>query len=85
MDRHDRRDTSVGATSAGVRGRGQPALLRIAAVVLVPIGALMILSSGIRMISAGHVGVALLFGKVQPVALHVAAEILHQRPKIKAM
>ncbi|MGE5851015.1 MAG: prohibitin family protein [Candidatus Methylomirabilota bacterium] len=43
--------------------------LRVVAMLLVPIGALMIISSTIRMISAGHVGVALLFGKVQPVAL----------------
>ncbi len=44
--------------------------LRLVAWLLVPIGALMILSSGIRMIGAGQVGVALLFGKVQPIALH---------------
>jgi regulator of protease activity HflC (stomatin/prohibitin superfamily) len=43
--------------------------LRIVATLLVPVGVLMIISSTIRMISAGHVGVALLFGKVQPVAL----------------
>jgi regulator of protease activity HflC (stomatin/prohibitin superfamily) len=43
--------------------------LRLVSAVLIPIGVLMIISSGIRMISAGHVGVAVLFGKVQPVAL----------------
>ncbi len=43
--------------------------IRIVATLLVPIGALMIVSSTVRMISAGHVGVAVLFGKVQPVAL----------------
>ncbi len=36
---------------------------------LVPIGALVIVSSGVRMIADGHVGVPVLFGKVQPVAL----------------
>jgi regulator of protease activity HflC (stomatin/prohibitin superfamily) len=44
-------------------------LLRLVAMVLVPVGVLMILSSTVRMISAGHVGVALLFGKVQEIAL----------------
>jgi regulator of protease activity HflC (stomatin/prohibitin superfamily) len=44
---------------------------------LVPIGALMIISSTIRMISAGHVGVALLFGKVQPVALHEGINLVN--------
>ncbi len=43
--------------------------LRLIAMVLVPIGALMIISSGVRMIGPGQVGVALLFGKVQPIAL----------------
>lgn len=43
--------------------------LRLIAMVLAPIGALMIISSGIRMIGPGQVGVALPFGKVQPIAL----------------
>jgi regulator of protease activity HflC (stomatin/prohibitin superfamily) len=43
--------------------------LRLVAMALVPIGALMIVSSAVRMIAAGHVGVPVLFGKVQPVAL----------------
>jgi regulator of protease activity HflC (stomatin/prohibitin superfamily) len=43
--------------------------LRLIAMLLMPIGALMILSSAIRMIGPGQVGVALLFGKVQPIAL----------------
>jgi regulator of protease activity HflC (stomatin/prohibitin superfamily) len=52
---------------AGIEG-GLKAL-RIVTMVLVPIGALMIISSGVRMIGPGQVGVALLFGKVQPIAL----------------
>jgi regulator of protease activity HflC (stomatin/prohibitin superfamily) len=44
---------------------------------LVPVGALMIVSSGVRMISAGHVGVALLFGKVQAVALHEGINLVN--------
>jgi regulator of protease activity HflC (stomatin/prohibitin superfamily) len=51
--------------------------LRVVAMLLVPIGALMIISSTIRMISAGHVGVALLFGKVQPVALHEGINLVN--------
>jgi regulator of protease activity HflC (stomatin/prohibitin superfamily) len=43
--------------------------LRMVVMVLVPIGVLIIVSSGVRMIGAGHVGVPVLFGKVQPVAL----------------
>lgn len=43
--------------------------LRLVAMVLVPIGALMMISSMIRMIGPGQVGVALLFGKVQTIAL----------------
>jgi regulator of protease activity HflC (stomatin/prohibitin superfamily) len=44
---------------------------------LVPVGGLMIVSSGVRMISAGHVGVALLFGKVQTVALHEGINLVN--------
>jgi len=51
--------------------------LRIVGLVLVPVGVLLILSSGIRMIGAGHVGVALLFGKVQPVALHEGINLVN--------
>jgi regulator of protease activity HflC (stomatin/prohibitin superfamily) len=51
--------------------------LRLLAFVLIPIGALMILSSGIRMISAGQVGVALLFGKVAPLALHEGINLVN--------
>ena len=51
--------------------------LRLVAMVLVPVGALMILSSGVRMISAGQVGVALLFGKVQPVVLHEGINLVN--------
>ncbi len=51
--------------------------VRLLAFLLVPLGALVILSSGIRMISAGHVGVALLFGKVQPVALHEGINLVN--------
>jgi regulator of protease activity HflC (stomatin/prohibitin superfamily) len=51
--------------------------LRFVAMALVPVGALMILSSGIRMISAGQVGVALLFGKVQPVVLHEGINLVN--------
>ncbi|HWU38184.1 MAG TPA: prohibitin family protein [Candidatus Acidoferrum sp.] len=43
--------------------------LRVVALSLGAIGGLMIVSSGVRMIGAGHVGVAVLFGKVQPTAL----------------
>ena len=39
--------------------------LMLIAMAAVPLGALMILSSGVRMISAGHVGVALLFVEIQ--------------------
>jgi regulator of protease activity HflC (stomatin/prohibitin superfamily) len=51
--------------------------LRLVVWLLVPIGALMILSSGIRMIGAGQVGVALLFGKVQPIALHEGINLVN--------
>jgi regulator of protease activity HflC (stomatin/prohibitin superfamily) len=51
--------------------------LRLIAIAVVPIGALMIVSSGVRMISAGHVGVALLFGKVQPIALHEGINLVN--------
>jgi len=51
--------------------------LRFVAMALVPLGVLMILSSGIRMISAGHVGVALLFGKVQPGVLHEGINLVN--------
>lgn len=51
--------------------------LRLVAMALIPVGALMILSSGIRMISAGQVGVALLFGKVQPVVLHEGINLVN--------
>jgi regulator of protease activity HflC (stomatin/prohibitin superfamily) len=43
--------------------------LRLVAILLVPIGGLMIVSSAVRMIAAGHVGIPVLFGKVQLVAL----------------
>jgi regulator of protease activity HflC (stomatin/prohibitin superfamily) len=51
--------------------------LRAVSFVLIPVGVLMILSSGVRMISAGHVGVALLFGKVQPVALREGINLVN--------
>jgi regulator of protease activity HflC (stomatin/prohibitin superfamily) len=51
--------------------------LRLAAGALIPIGVLIILSSGVRMIGAGHVGVALLFGKVQPIALHEGINLVN--------
>ena len=51
--------------------------LRLVAMLLIPVGVLMILSSGIRMISAGQVGVALLFGKVQPVVLHEGINLVN--------
>lgn len=51
--------------------------LRVVGVVLIPVGVLMILSSGVRMIGAGHVGVALFFGKVQPVALHEGINLVN--------
>lgn len=51
--------------------------LRIIAILLVPVGALVILSSGVRMISAGQVGVALLFGKVQPIELHEGINLVN--------
>jgi regulator of protease activity HflC (stomatin/prohibitin superfamily) len=58
-------------------GEGSLKLARLAAMAIVPIGALMILSSGVRMISAGHVGVALLFGKVQPGVLHEGINLVN--------
>jgi len=51
--------------------------LRLPAFALVPIGALAIVSSGTRMISAGHVGVALLFGKVRPAALQEGINLVN--------
>jgi regulator of protease activity HflC (stomatin/prohibitin superfamily) len=51
--------------------------LRIVAMALVPVGALMIISSGVRMINAGNVGVAVLFGKVQPVALREGINLVN--------
>jgi len=51
--------------------------LRAVGLILIPVGVLMILSSGIRMIGAGHVGVALLFGKVQPVALREGINLVN--------
>ncbi len=60
---------------AGLAGGAR--LLRLVAVALVPMGVLVILSSGIRMIGAGHVGVALLFGKVQPIALHEGINLVN--------
>jgi regulator of protease activity HflC (stomatin/prohibitin superfamily) len=56
---------------------GSLKLLRLIAMAVVPLGALMILSSGVRMISAGHVGVALLFGKVQPGVLHEGINLVN--------
>jgi hypothetical protein len=47
---------------AGLAGGAR--LLRAVALFLVPMGVLVILSSGIRMIGAGQVGMALLFGAV---------------------
>ncbi|OGB96010.1 MAG: hypothetical protein A3G35_11975 [candidate division NC10 bacterium RIFCSPLOWO2_12_FULL_66_18] len=64
-----------GGREAGVEG-GLKAL-RVVAMVVVPIGALMIISSGVRMIGAGQVGVALLFGKVQQVALHEGINLVN--------
>ena len=64
-----------GGREAGVEG-GLKAL-RVVAMVVVPIGALMIVSSGVRMIGAGQVGVALLFGKVQQVALHEGINLVN--------
>jgi len=52
-------------------------LVRVVALALVPVGVLVILSSGIRMIGAGQVGVALLFGKVQPIALHEGINLVN--------
>ena len=51
--------------------------VRLLAFALVPIGALVIVSSGTRMISAGYVGVALLFGKVRPVALQEGINLVN--------
>ncbi len=52
-------------------------LLRGLAMALIPLGALMVFSSGVRMIAAGHVGVAVLFGKVQPIALHEGLNLVN--------
>jgi prohibitin 2 len=52
-------------------------LLRGVAMVLIPLGALMVFSSGVRMIGAGQVGVAVLFGKVQPIALHEGLNLVN--------
>jgi len=60
---------------AGIEG-GLKAL-RIVTMVLVPIGALMIVSSAVRMIGPGQVGVALLFGKVQAVALNEGINLVN--------
>ena len=57
------RMSAIGGAQAGIKA------VRSIALFLDPIGALMIVSSGVRMINAGHVGVPVLFGKVQPVAL----------------
>jgi regulator of protease activity HflC (stomatin/prohibitin superfamily) len=65
------RQTGEFAVAGGLKA------LRLLAYVLIPIGALVILSSGIRMISAGQVGVALLFGKVAPVALHEGLNLVN--------
>ena len=56
---------------------GSLKLVRIVAIALVPIGALMIVSSAVPMIGAGQVGVALLFGKVQPIALHEGINLVN--------
>jgi regulator of protease activity HflC (stomatin/prohibitin superfamily) len=56
---------------------GGAKLLRVVALFLVPVGVLVIVSSGIRMIGAGQVGVALLFGKVQPIALHEGINLVN--------
>ena len=60
---------------AGLAGGAR--LLRLVGIALVPVGVLVILSSGIRMIGAGQVGVALLFGKVQPLALHEGINLVN--------
>lgn len=50
---------------------------RLLTVLLVPLGALVIVSAGVRMIGPGQVGVALLFGKVQPIALHEGLNLVN--------
>jgi regulator of protease activity HflC (stomatin/prohibitin superfamily) len=76
------------AVAAGVaqmlqRERKEPGLevglrlLRAAGFLVIPIGVLVILSSMVRMIGAGHVGVAVLFGKVQSSALHEGLNIVN--------
>lgn len=59
--------------------------LRLVAMALIPVGALMILSSGIRMISAGQVGAALLCGKVQPVVLHEGINLVNPLDDVAEM
>ncbi len=51
--------------------------LRFVAMLLVPVGALMIVSSAVRMIGPGRVGVATLFGRVQPVALREGINLVN--------
>jgi hypothetical protein len=51
--------------------------LRLVAMPLVPIGALMVVSSAVRMSSAGHVGVAVLFANVQPAALREGINLVN--------
>lgn len=63
--------------SREVGAEGGLKALRVVSLVVVPVGVLMILSSGVRMIGAGHVGVALLFGKVQPIALHEGINLVN--------
>jgi regulator of protease activity HflC (stomatin/prohibitin superfamily) len=52
-------------------------LLRAAGFLVIPIGVLVILSSMVRMIGPGQVGIALLFGKVQPIALHEGLNVVN--------
>lgn len=52
-------------------------LLRAVGFLVIPVGVLVILSSMVRMIGPGNVGVALLFGKVQPVALHEGINLVN--------
>jgi len=51
--------------------------LRLVTILLIPVGALMVVSSTVRMIGAGQVGVALLFGKVLPIALHEGINLVN--------
>jgi regulator of protease activity HflC (stomatin/prohibitin superfamily) len=80
---------ATGLITSGILGRllarerkepmieGGLRLLRVLAVLVVPLGAIIILSSAVRMIGAGQVGVALLFGKVQPIALHEGINLVN--------